>query len=161
MPHSPNQLLELIQSAKNQLKKDRTFRETCKEYQVSPEIIDLIPVRFGELDVSAKTEKGIVTLNKKLLDGKLSNILQYLLHEATHFLQQSFEGPTQGASDGEYLENPVELEAFQNQISFLDDHHGPEKAVKYVDHLLDHHEIDNPDERAEKKQELLEKIDRK
>ena len=31
----------------------------CKEYDVDTDIIDMIPVRFGDLDVSARTDHGL------------------------------------------------------------------------------------------------------
>lgn len=65
---SPAQQLQIIQAAKNALKTDPTFLQLCQEFEVSPDFIDLVPVRFGKLDVSAKIDKGIITLNEKLLE---------------------------------------------------------------------------------------------
>lgn len=155
------QHLQIIQAAKDALKTDPTFLQLCKDFKVSPNFIDLVPVRFGKIDVSAKTDKGIITLNEKLLEENPVKLTSYLCHEATHSLQQT-QGihPTMGADDGPYLDNPFEEEAFQIQLSFLDDHQGPRKTNQYLNQLLDHHQITDPVERLHKKKELLQKIRR-
>lgn len=133
----------------------------CKEFKVDQDIIDLIPVRFGDIDVSAKTVRGIIILNNKLLkDNNFENNIHYLLHEIIHYVQMvSRSHPTQGANDGEYLDNKDELEAFTYQIEYMDDQYGDEEADDYMEHLLTHHDIDDKDERREKKKELSERCD--
>src|ERR1700743_273251 len=135
-------LLRMINNAKEFLKTDTAMLEVCKKYHVSPNIIDLIPVCFSDLDVSAKTAHGIIYLNYALLcDGDFLKDYGYLIHEMTHYFQQCFRNkPTQGSDDGDSLSNPAEEEAFQNQVEFLADHFGDEEAEEYVDDLLDHHE---------------------
>lgn len=156
----PKFLLQLINKAKNYLKKDNVMQRMCAENDVDIDFIDLIPITFGDLDVSARTEKGIITLNYKLLcDGNFFNDIGYLTHEITHFFQQCFgDGPTKGSNDGNYLDNEFEQQAFQNQVEFMANEFGDHEAEKYVDHLLDHHEITDKKEKEEKKDELMAKV---
>lgn len=155
IPH--NLLLRLINRAKNYLKKDPTMQRICEENGVKVDFIDLIPTCFADLDVSARTDHGIVYLNYKLLcDGDFYKDLSYLPHEYTHYFQQCFgDKPTQGSDDGDYLSNKFEQEAFQNQIEFTAKEFGEEEAERYVNHLLEHHEITDKKERKQKKDELM------
>lgn len=158
---SPETLLGLIARMKKFLKKHPIVIKMFKEYDVPIEELDLIPMKFDDLDVSARTDHGIITFNIKLLaDGDFHKDYMYAVHEIEHFLQQTTgDGPTQGAEDGDYLENPYEQEGFQRQIEYLDDMYGEDEAENYVDHLLDHHEVKDSDEREEKKEKLMEKVD--
>lgn len=161
MNYSPRELLNKIEEGKNLLKKDKTYISMCKDFDTSIDLIDLMPVRFGDIDVSAKTIRGIIILNYKLLnDNNFKNNIHYLLHEINHAFQMlTRTHPTQGAEDGEYLENKDEIEAFTYQIEYMDDQYGDDEADKYMEHLLDHHDIDNTKERKEKKKELSKRLD--
>jgi hypothetical protein len=112
---------------------------------------------FSDLDVSAKTVKGVVYLNYKLLcDGDFYKDYGYLTHEYTHALQQcTGKGPTKGSDDGEYLDNKYEVEGFQNQVEYMANEFGEDEAEDYVDNLLEHHEITNKKEKAKKKDQLM------
>ena len=156
---SPEVLLKLIQRAKDFLKKNDVIKEMCKTYDITPDFIDLVPMKFGDLDVSARTAKGVITLNYKLLcDGDFFNDYHYLAHELEHFCQQCFgDVATQGANEGDYLANPFEQEGFQRQIEYLDHMYGENKAEDYVEHLLDHHDK-NGKEREKLEKVLTEKI---
>lgn len=158
---SPSNLLEKINEAKTMLREDSTFQDMCKEFEVDVDIIDLVPIRFGDIDVSAKTINGIVVLNKKLLNNDdFKNNIHYLLHEISHFLQMITRShPTKGADDGEYLENEDEIEAFTYQIEYMDDAFGDKEVEKYLEHLLNHHDIKDEDKREKKKEELSERLD--
>jgi hypothetical protein len=155
----PSSLLRLINQAKKTLIKDKVWKRICKEWKVSPEIINLIPTKFGDIDTSAKTDHGVVILSwQLLLSGDFSENYSYLLHEFSHFFQQGFsDEPTQSSNEGSYLHNTSEQEAFSNQVEYLSLHKGKDEAENYVDHLLDHHEIKKPKEKAELKEILLEK----
>ena len=135
---------------------DETYRDMCKEYDVSPEVIHLIPIRFGDIDTSAKTVHGIIILNKKLLDkGQFEDHIHYILHEILHFLQMiTRKTPTKKDKDEEYLDNEDELEAFQYQVEFM----GEDKGEEYVEKLLDHHEVNDEDDREEKMDELMDRF---
>lgn len=154
----PNKkLLALIQIGKDFLKNHPVMLEILKEHGYEPEIIDLIPVRFKDLDVSAKTLNGIVYLNYKLLsDGDFFKDLSYLVHEFTHYMQQTHK-PTKSSDDGKYLDNGFEQEAFQNQIEYLSEEFGELAANEYIDNLLDYHKV-NGKERKEKEDMLSAKL---
>lgn len=156
----PATLLRVINKAKKIAKNDETWKKVCKEYEEDPEIMDFIPMYFKNLDVSAKTDHGVVYLNYKLLlDGLSLKDVSYLIHECTHYLQQTCgEKATRSSDDGNYLENPYEQEAFTNQVSFIGDNLGEEEAKDYVDNLLDYHEVDGKKEKNELEEILLSKV---
>lgn len=158
---SPGALLKLINKAKNFLKKDKVWKKICKEYDQDPDIIDYIPTMFGDLDVSAKTDHGIIIINYKLLlDGSFFKDYSYLIHEYTHWFQQCFgDKPTQSSNQGSYLDNPYEQEGFQNQIEYLSNHFGEDEAEEYVDGLLKHHDIKGKKRKDELESVLLEKVE--
>lgn len=135
-------LNRIINKAKKQLKTNEIWIKICKEYNETPDIIDLIPTYFDDLDVSAKTIKGVVVLNYTLLcDGDFEKDQGYLIHEYSHFFQQCYgKTATQSADDGDYLHNEYEQEGFANQIEFIADQQGEQEAEKYTDDLLDHHD---------------------
>jgi hypothetical protein len=152
-------LNRMIKKMKNYLKNDETVKKMFKKYKVDLEEIDYIPMRFGKLDVSAKTDHGVIIFNYKLLmDGDFFKDFSYGTHEITHWLQQTTgTKPTQSSDDGNYLDNPFEEEAFQNQVSYIDDNFGEEEAEDYVDNLLDHHEVEE-DKVEDKKETLMSKV---
>ncbi len=151
----PSVLLKLISRAKNFLKKDKIWKKICKEYNEDPEIIDLIPTTFADLDVSANTNHGVVYINYKLLqDGEFFRDYSYLIHEYTHWFQQCYgDRPTMASEEGRYLYNPHEQEGFQNQLEYISHHFGEDKAESYVDHLLEYHDV-----KGKKKQDKLESV---
>lgn len=152
---SPKTLLSLINKAKTFLKKDKVMLEALREYEVSPDEIDVIPVMFKELEVSARTEQGVIYLNYKLLcDGDFFKDYGYLVHEVVHYFQQTrSDGPTK--SSKQYLENPDEQEGFAHQIAWLDHHFGEDEAKDYTENLLDYHDKSSD---KEVKDALLSKI---
>jgi len=154
---SPKTLLGLINKAKEYLKKDPTMQRICEENGVEVDFIDQIPTYFADLDVSARTDHGVVYLNYKLLcDGDFYKDLSYLPHEYTHYFQQCFgDKPTKGSDDGNYLDNEFEQGAFQNQVEFIANEFSEEEAERYVDHLLKHHKITDHKEKKEKKDDLM------
>jgi hypothetical protein len=162
MKYSPSELLKKINEAKKMLHSNDIFKDMCKEYGQTEYVIDLIPIRFGDIDVAAKTVRGIIILNKELLssDEGFEKHIHYILHEISHHLQMITRSkPTKGSDEGEYLENEDEIEAFTYQVEFMDDMFGSPKAENYVDNLLDHHDVEDKKERDKKKDELMERID--
>lgn len=153
-------LMRFIDKAKAFLKNDETMQRVFDEYKVDINEIDFIPTFFKELDVSAKTDHGIVYLNYQLLaDGDFFKDYSYLVHEYSHWLQQTTGAkPTQSSDDGDYLDNKFEQEGFQNQIEYIANQDGEEEAKDYVENLLDHHEVKSKKERTDKKEILLAKI---
>ena len=157
---SPHLLLRIINKAKKSIKQDDVWKKICEKYEQKPEILDYIPIMFGDLDVSAKTNHGIVILNYRLLcDGDFYKDYSYIIHECEHVLQQTCgDEPTQSSDDGDYLANPFEQEAFKDQIDYISDHHGENEAEKYVDNLLEHHDVKNKKEYEDKKETLMSEV---
>jgi hypothetical protein len=153
---SPKTLSRFIEKMRDYLRDDETVHRMFDEYGVDLKELDFIPMCFSDLDVSAKTDHGIIYFNYKLLcDADFYEDFAYGVHEITHWLQQTTgDGPTQGADDGEYLNNPYEQEGFQNQLEFIANEFGEDRAEDYVDDLLKHHEVDGK-EKKEKKDELM------
>lgn len=152
-----SKLLDIINKLKDKIRDNEIVTDMFEEYGVDIDELDLIPIAFSDIEVSARTDHGIIYLNYKLLeDGDLDKDDHYFVHEITHFLQQTTgTKPTQGASDGDYLENEFEQEGFQNQTQYLSQTRGDEAAKKYIDKVLDHHEVEDPKERIKKRKDLL------
>lgn len=148
-------LLTIIKKAKSYLKKNKTMQDAFKRKKLDIELIDVIPTMFDEIDASAKTKQGIVILNIKLLeDGLIFKDIMYLVHEYTHFCQQAISDDAieKTAPKGKnYLFNDEELEAFHNQLNWLEEECGKDEAKEYIDQLVDFHKIKN-------KKELINKI---
>ena len=153
-------LNRMIDKLREYLKKDGVVQEMFKEYGVDIEEIDYVPMMFGDIEVSAKTDHGIIIFNYKLLtDGDFFKDFSYGTHELTHFCQQtSGNKPTTSTDDEDYLNSPFEQEAFQNQIEYIAKSFGEEEAEEYVDNLLRHHEVKPKEKREEKKEQLMSKI---
>jgi hypothetical protein len=153
-------LNRLIKKLREFLKQDPVVQDMFKEYKIDIDEIDYIPMKFGKIDVSAKTDHGVIIYNYKLLtDGDFFRDFSYGVHEMTHWLQQtSGDKPTQSSDDGDYLENPFEKEGFQNQIEYIAEQFGENEAEDYVDHLLDHHDVDDNKKRNKLEDVLMEKI---
>ena len=102
-----SELLKMIQKGKDFIKKDKTFKKMCDEYDLDVDVIDLVPMMFDNLDVSAKTLKGVIVLNYKLLqDGDFFKDYSYMVHEVQHYFQQCFnKKPTVGGEGDDYLDN--------------------------------------------------------
>ena len=151
-------LNRLLKKMRDHLKKDEVVQKMFKDYDVDIEEIDFIPMKFGKLDVSAKTDHGILIFNWKLLcDGDFLEDYSYGVHEITHWLQQTTgTKPTQSADDGDYLHNEFEQEGFANQVEYIAENEGEDKAESYVDDLLEHHEKDGK-EKDELKSILMSK----
>lgn len=154
LPHS--ELLKLIEAVKADALKSDALKDKFDEYGVDLEEFKYVPICFIDLEVSARTDHGIIYLNNKLLEsGNVSDISHYVVHEVTHFLQQTTgDGPTQGSTDDNYLDNKYEIEGFRTQTEFLADTQGEEVAEEYVDDVLDHHEVPK-NERKERMESLL------
>jgi hypothetical protein len=151
-------LMRIINKANEHLKNDNAMKDIFKEYGEDIDIINYIPTYFKDLDVSAKTDHGIVWLNIKLLDEGFDKFdYSYLVHEYTHWAQQCLgKKATQGSDTGSYLDNKYEQEGFQNQIEYISDHFGKEEAENYVDHLLKHHDVKDKNKKDKLEAILLE-----
>jgi hypothetical protein len=149
------QKLQLINDIKNKIKGHYLIKDMIKEYDASDNFIDDIPMWFAEISTSARTDHGIIYFNYKLLE-KPEELDHYALHEIKHCFQQCMNSkPTKGANDGDYLDNKYEQEGFQAQTEYLSDTRNDETAEKYIDKVLDHHDINNKKEREKRKKKLL------
>lgn len=153
--------LDLINDLKEKVKKHKVVKSILKEYGVDDEALDQTPVCFKKLDVSARTEYGMIYLNEDFLDGNILDEDHYLVHEFIHVLQQCYgDRPTKSSDSGDYLENKFEQEAFFNQTEYIADTKGEDVAEEYVENLLDHHEVEDEEEREEKKDVLYSRASR-
>jgi len=154
-----NELNKLLDAMREFLKKDNGTIELFKEYEMDLEEIDFIPMMFDDIDVSAKTSKGIIIFSYALLqDADFFEDYSYARHELVHYAQQTTgDKPTKSLDDENYLNNPNEIEGFQHQIDFINTHHGEDEAHEYVDDLLEYH--DHPENEKKKlKEKLMNKI---
>ena len=150
-----------IKEMKETVKKDPEIISKFKEYGVPLSDIDSVSVGFYPLDVSAKTKNKKIYMNEEMLndDSKVEDPTHYLCHELVHYLQQKTgKNITKNEAD-DYLDLPTEMEAFQVQVKFKEEHEGKEEADRYVEDLLSYHDISGR-ERDEKK-ERLEKLEDK
>lgn len=150
--------LEIIAKIKQKIKNHPVVIQMFKDYGIDIDELDLFPICFADIDVSAKTDHGVIFINKKHLeDGDpIDKDDHYLVHEITHVLQQTCgDKPTKGANDGDYLANKYEQEGFQNQSEYIADTRSPEKAEDYIDHVLDYHDVDDKKLREKRKDQLL------
>jgi cell division FtsZ-interacting protein ZapD len=147
----------LIDTIKALLKQSPTVQGMFDAFGVDIEELESIPIEFKKLKVSAKTKNGQVYLNEELLaDGDFKSDVHYIVHEANHWLQQT-KGDAdkyQIDSDLDYLDLPAEIEAFGYQIRFMKEFYGEETAHKYLDDLLDFHDIEG-EARDKKSSELM------
>lgn len=152
-----NKRKKLIETVKELLKKSPVVMAMFEEFNVPIDDIENVSIDFADLDVSAKTKNKKIYLNERFLeDGEFAEELHYIVHELTHYLQQT-KGEVKhfpDLDDLDYLDKPTEIEAFQYQIQFMKDQYGDEKAKEYVDDLLEFHELSGK-EAEEKKVKLL------
>jgi hypothetical protein len=156
----PTLLLRLINKMKSYIKTDPTLIDIFNKYNISIDELEFIPMKFGDIDVSAKTDHGVIIFSYRLLtDGDFFKDYSYAIHELSHYAQQTTGNkPTKGSADGNYLDNPYEIEGFQNQIEYIAHEFGEHEANKYVENLLNHHNIKDKEEKKDKKEELLAKV---
>ncbi len=155
----PAILLRFINQAKKHLKNDDTMKEIFAKYDEDIDIIDYIPTMFGNLDVSAKTNHGVVILSYKLLTSNFKDNYSYLVHEYQHWADQCLGTKPTASSEGDnYLDNKHEEKAFQQQVKYIADVDGDDEAEEYVDNLLEYHEVDEDDVK-DKKDTLMSEVD--
>jgi hypothetical protein len=145
--------LDLINNVKSKLKKDQVVKNMFKEWDVDIKVLDLVPMCFSDIDVSARTDHGIILFSNKLMNN-FEDSAHYMVHELTHYLQQCY-GDKPTTSSGDYLDNKFEQEGFQNQTEFISKHEGDDVAEEYIEKVLDHHDVDDVNERESRKDKLL------
>lgn len=156
MKLSHKKTLPIIDSVKKKIKKSKAYKKICKDIGADEDIIYLVPMAFADLDVSARTDKGCIYFNWELLhNGDFEKSDHYMIHEFKHFAQQCHgDGPTEGSSDGDYLDNEFEQEGFQAQTEYIGETRGPEVADSYINKVMDHHSVPEV-ERSDRKDKLL------
>jgi hypothetical protein len=149
--------IELLSKLKKELKSNDIVKEVCKEFGFDTDIIDGVPIEFSsDIDVSAKTVDSHIMLNYNLIDDDFEVIMRYAIHELVHSLQHMKREGINSDDAKDYLDRDDEMEAFQRQIQYQQEEVGDDNASKYVDDLVEYHEVPN-DEKDDKKKELLEK----
>ena len=146
---------ELLEQVINLLKEHPNVLELFDKFHVDIEYIHTIPIEFADLDVSAKAKDGKIYLNRGFLDdGNIVDDLHYIVHEITHILQRITGNVHESGKGGgeHYLDDPAEIEAFREQIDFIDHYKGDKDAEKYVKDLLDFHEFEGKERKKKKKQ---------
>lgn len=150
-----SELLEILQKVRDKIKTSEVIQDLCEEHKVDVDYIDLIPMGFADLDVSARTDKGCIYFNYDLLNDGFADDDHYMVHEITHHFQQCFsDGPTQSSDDESYLDNEYEQEGFQAQTKYLSETRDDEEAEEYLSKVMDHHNVKGK-ERDKRKKELL------
>jgi hypothetical protein len=152
IPHK--KLAPILDKLKKRVFNHDVVKDIFKKYKLNKDEIDLIPVCFAKIPVSARTNHGIIYLNIDLASD-ISDNDHYLAHEVTHFAQQTTGSkPTQGSDADDYLDNPVEQEGFRNQTKYISDTQGDEVAEEYIDQVMDYHDVDTDDKKRDKLLEL-------
>jgi hypothetical protein len=118
-----------------------------------------IPISFSnELDVSAKTTDGEMTLSTELIEEGYEIMLRYVVHELVHVFQHMENKEKRDLyPNHDYLDRPDELQAFQYQIEFDESARGEKSVIEYIEELLDYHDIPGED-KVDKAVELMDNI---
>ncbi len=146
---------KLLDELRKRMKKTKTAQRLCTKYGEKIGFIDQVPIRFEPLDVSAKTVDGEIILNERLLGGEVRDILRYFTHELVHCLQQKHGKVDGETKDGDYLDDPNEVEAFKAQVDDMETRYSPAEIQEYLDGLVNHHGLEG-EEKDRKIKELKE-----
>lgn len=145
---------DLIEQVINLLKEHGLVQNLFRKFDIDPEYIHRVEIKFGDIGVSAKANKDGIVINKKFLeDGNLVDDLHYIVHELVHVLQYltGFVDKAKEYKFKHYLDNPLELQAFKEQIRFIREYKNKEESDKYLKQLLDFHEIDGKERAAKER----------
>lgn len=150
----------LLSKIRTELINDSIAKDICEENNVDDKFLAGVCIKFDDLEVSAKTINSEIILNKKLMEKSFDVIMRYVIHELVHAIQHCMKQnkkDKKGDQENHYLDNADEVDAFQKQVLYQSENNGEKSAEKYVDELLDYHEISG--ENAEKKKkELMEEV---
>ena len=148
--------MESLSSIRTALMNDSVAKEICKENNIGTWFLESVPIRYEDLDVTAKTVNGNIILNPKLMKKPFKILMRYVIHEMVHAIQHIEEyGKKQTDKKKNYLNREDEIEAFQYQVKYDEAQRGEEKVDEYVDGLLRYHDIPE-EQREEKKIEIME-----
>jgi hypothetical protein len=150
LPHK--KLKPALDKIKGRVFKNKVVRDMLNKYDIDESELDLVPMCFAKLPVSARTDHGVIYINIDLAqDGNIVEDDHYIAHELTHYCQQTTGNkPTPTADPDKYLDSPVEQEGFRNQSRYIADTKGEEAAEDYIDDVLDYHEKTKVDKKKRK-----------
>jgi predicted metal-dependent peptidase len=149
--------MESLSKIRTALMNDDIAKEICKDLGIGEWFLTSVPIRYEEIKVTAKTVNGNIILNPKLMKKPFDILMRYIIHELVHAIQHIHEyGEKQTDKRKDYLNREDELEAFQYQVKFDEEHRGEDKAERYVDRLLNFHDVPEG-KKKEKKKEIMEK----
>jgi len=150
IPHE--KLAPQLEKIKKRVFSHPVIKDMLKKYKIDESELDLVPMCFAEIPVSARTDHGVIYINIELAnDGNIKEDDHYIVHEMTHYCQQTTgDSPTPSSDEGNYLDSPIEQEGFRNQTKYISDTKGKTEAEKYIEQVLDHHEKDNQDKKKRK-----------
>lgn len=152
--------MEILNKIRKSLINNDIAKSICDDNGYDYWILKSVSIRFDDIKTTAKTVNGNIILSKKLLHKPHETIMKYVIHELVHVFQHIEEYGKKTKSDKHfnYLNRKDEIEAFQYQLEFDKNRKGRKKVEKYVEDLLDYHEVPK-DEVKEKKEELLKRVD--
>ena len=137
------------------LKKEPIVHQMFKKYGRDLNEIDNVSIQFvRDLGVSAKTVNGKIYLNAEMLDEDWKDYFHYAIHELDHYCQHRSNKCVENSNEGNYLDNPAEIEAFKEQLKYRKKTEPKSTINEYIKDLFNKHDIPK-DERPEKKKELL------
>lgn len=142
--NSKSKQKDLVEQVINLLSEHQLVQNLFRKFDIDPEYIHNIKIEFGDIGVSAKANRNGIVVNKKFLeDGNIVDDLHYIVHELVHALQYmtGIVDKVKGLNFKHYLDNPLELQAFREQIKFIKEYKNQKEADKYLEQLLDFHEI--------------------
>ena len=126
----------MLGEAKEELKDSPVTKKILKKFKLENDIIDGMVLRFDDdLDVTAKTVNGEVTLNKSLMEKSFDTLMRYVIHEFVHVCQhiKNQKGKAKKSkTDETYLDNPEEIEAFKWQSLHTKLEEGERELDKYL-----------------------------
>jgi len=147
----------LVSEIKETMLKDDIVKKILKEFKLDEDIVEGFSIIFDEdLDVTAKTINGEVSLNKDLMSKSFDTIMRYVIHEFVHVCQHIKNQKSKAKKsdkDHGYLENEEEIEAFKWQVLFDSEENGKKSVHEYLEELMDFHDF--PDSKREDKIEEL------
>ena len=146
-----------IEHIKAALKEEPIVQKMFKKHKRNVDEIDNVSIKFDpNLDVSAKTINGDIFLNAEMLKDNWKDYFHYAIHEMQHYLVHT-SGKCQDHNNYEYLDDPAEIEAFQNQLAYKEKTEPKAQVNEYLDELFDKHDLSKSDRRKKKKELLGEK----
>ena len=155
----PHKKLEpMLEKIKQRVFKHEVIEDMLKKYKIDRSELDLVPMTFAKIPVSARTDHAVIYINVDLAeDGDFDEDDHYIAHELTHFCQQTTGSkPTPGSTEDNYLDNPTEQEGFRNQSKYIAETKGEEEAEDYIEQVLDHHtKSDADDKKRESRRKKL------